>query len=272
MQGKCKRVFVIGLDGAIGWAVREAETPHIDALLSEGVVTYSAKTMVPSSSFEAWGAMFHGVGPEKHRLDGNHPISEDALWPSFMKVAKQARPETKCASFSCWAPINTHIIEPSCECHCASMPDPQLVSAAAEYIRAQPPDVYFMQLDFIDAAGHSHGYGSSEYLEQITATDEHVGMVLDAIHDSGVLDESLIISLSDHGGVGKSHGSDHPDCTTIFWGCRGPGVAQGVELEFPLHQVNIMDTAAVITHALGLPTPDGWDAKLPNGIFEGGRC
>lgn len=248
MQGKCKRAFVIGLDGAIGWAVRKADTPNINAILSEGVVTYSAKTAVPSASFEAWGAMFHGVGPEKHRLDGSHPISEDAPWPSFMKVAKQARPETKCASFSCWSPINTHIIEPSCECHCVLW--------------------YFMQLDFIDGAGHSHGYSSPKYLEQITATDAHVGMVLDAIRDSGVFDESLIILLSDHGGVGKSHGSDHPDCTTIFWGCRGPGVARGVELEFPLHKVNIMDTAAVITHAFGLTMPDEWDARVPNDIFE----
>jgi predicted AlkP superfamily pyrophosphatase or phosphodiesterase len=183
MQEKCKRAFVIGLDGAIGWAVRQAETPNIDALLSAGIVMYSAETVVPSASFEAWGAMFHGVGPEKHQLDAEHPISEDAPWPSFMKVAKQLRPATKCASFSCWAPINTHIIEPSCECHCVSMLDPQLALAAAEYIWAQPPDLYFMQLDFIDAAGHSHGYGSPKYIEQITNTDAHVGIVLDAIRD-----------------------------------------------------------------------------------------
>ncbi len=266
MQGKkCKRVFVIGLDGAIGCAVREANTPHIDAILAEGVVTYSARTGVPSASFEAWGAMFHGVGPEKHQLGGSNPISEDAPWPSFMKVSKQVRPETKCASFSCWEPINTHIIEPSCECHCVSMPDPQLVLAAADYIRRQSPDAYFMQLDFIDGAGHSHGYGSQKYIEQITATDEQAGIVLDAIRDAGVFDESLIVLLSDHGGVGKSHGSAHPDCTTIFWACGGPGVARGVELE---SEVNIMDTAAVITRALGLPVPDGWDAKIPVGIFE----
>jgi len=267
MQGKCKRVFVIGLDGAIGWAVREADTPNIDAILDEGVVTYSAKSVVPSASFEAWGAMFHGVGPDKHQLGGSNPISEGVPWPSFMKVMKQARPQTKCASFSCWSPINTHIIEPSCACHCVSMPDPQLVAAAADYIRSQPPEAYFMQLDFIDGAGHSHGYGSQKYLEQITATDEHAGMVLDAISDAGVFDESLIVLLSDHGGEGTSHGSAHPNCTTIFWACRGPGVARGVELA---SEVNIMDTAAVIAYALGLPTPAGWDANIPSGVF--GDC
>jgi hypothetical protein len=269
MAGKCKRAFVIGLDGAIGGSVREAATPNIDEILSEGIVDYSAQTVFPSSSFEAWGAMFHGVGPEKHKLNGDHPCPEDVPWPSFMKVAKQKRPEIKCASFSCWEPINTHIIEGSCDCHSISMPDPALTATAAAYIRAYSPDIYFMQLDFIDAAGHSHGYGSQEYLEQITATDALVGVVIDAIRDAGIFDESLIVLLSDHGGEGKSHGSDHPDCMTIFWGCRGPGIPSGIELE---NQVNIMDTAAVVAYALGLPAPEGWDARecVSEWVREGG--
>ena len=258
MARNCRSAFVIGLDGAIGGSVREAATPNIDEILSEGIVDYSAQTVFPSSSFEAWGAMFHGVGPEKHKLNGDHPCPEDVPWPSFMKVAKQSRPEIKCASFSCWEPINTHIIEGSCDCHSVSMPDPVLTATAAAYIRAYSPDIYFMQLDFIDAAGHSHGYGSQEYLEQITATDALVGVVIDAIRDAGIFDESLIVLLSDHGGEGKSHGSDHPDCMNIFWGCRGPGIASGIELE---NQVNIMDTAAVVAYALGLPAPEGWDAR-----------
>lgn len=265
MQGKSKRAFIIGLDGAMGRLVREAATPHMDELFADGVVTYSAATVVPSSSFEAWGAMFHGVGPEKHKLGGSQPCPEDVSWQSFMKVAKQSRTETKCASFSCWEPINTQIIEASCECYCVSMPDPELVAAASDYIRAQQPDLFFMQLDFIDGAGHSHGYGSPKYMEQISATDALVGKMLDAIRDAGVFDESLIILLSDHGGEGTSHGSDHPDCVNIFWACRGPGVKSGIELR---DEVNIMDTAAVVAEALGLPVPAGWDARTPKGMVE----
>jgi len=44
MAGKCKRAFVIGLDGAIGGSVREAATSNIDEILCEGVVDYSAQT------------------------------------------------------------------------------------------------------------------------------------------------------------------------------------------------------------------------------------
>ncbi len=264
MSEQCKRAFIIGLDGARGGAVHQASTPNIDSALSDGAVSYGAKTVMPTSSFPAWGSMFHGVGPEKHRIGGDHPAEEDAPWPSFMKLAREQRPDIKCASFSCWEPINTHVIEPSCGCYLASMPDPELVAAASDYIRTDPPDLYFMQLDFIDGAGHTHGYRSQEYLDQIAETDRHVGVVLDAIRAAGVFDESLIVLLSDHGGEGTSHGSDHPDCITTFWGCRGPGIARGAELN---NAIEITDTAAVVARALGLPAPRGWDATVPDGLF-----
>jgi len=214
MQKKNKKIFIIGLDGAIGWAVQKAVTPNIDKVLAEGAVTYSATTVFPSAIFEAWGAMFHGVGPEKHKLDGSHLCPEDFDFPSFMKVAKEAYPDIKSASFCCWEPININIIEQSINCQMVSMPDPQLAVDAEQYIRK---------------------------------------------------DESLIILLSDHGGVGTSHGSNAPDCMNIFWGCSGPGVKKGIELKEPL---NIMDTSAVILYALGLPAPSNWDARIPNGLFS----
>ena len=259
----CTRAFIIGLDGALGRSVREAHTPNIDALFSDGVVTYSAQTVLPSASFEAWGAMFHGVGPEKHKLGGSNPCPEDTPWPSFMKVMRQERPDAKSAAFSSWEPINSQIIEQSCGCHSVSKPDPELVADAAGFIRSTPPDLFFMQLDDIDGAGHSYGYDTNPYLEQITKTDKLVGLIVDAIKDAGIFKESLIILLSDHGGKDKSHGDDHPDCMTIFWACRGPGIVQGGAVG----EMNIMDTAPVVADALGLTCPTGWDARLPAGIF-----
>ena len=49
-MANCGRVFVIGLDGARGEAVREAYTPNIDAVLCEGVVTCAATTVSRSGS------------------------------------------------------------------------------------------------------------------------------------------------------------------------------------------------------------------------------
>lgn len=262
-QESSNRAFIIGLDGAIGRCVKEAQTPVIDDFVAGGAKNYSARSVYPSSSYPAWGSMFHGVGPEKHKLGSPVPCPENVSWPSFMKVLQQQRPDSRLASFSCWEPINSHIIELSCGCHRVSMPDPELVSASTGYIRTNPPDILFMQLDDIDAAGHKYGYGTKSYLEQITITDGLIGQILEAIKDAGVFDDSLIILLSDHGGRGKDHGTDHPDCMTTFWACRGPGVVPGADVD----DVNIMDTAAIVASALELTRPAGWDARIPGGIF-----
>ena len=264
MQRRCERAFVIGLDGAGGGALNEAQTPQIDQLLAEGVWTYAAQTVYPSSSFPAWGAMFHGVRPERHRIDEAHPIAEDVPWPSFFKLARQAWPDCDLASFSCWEPINGRAIEPSCACHLVSLPDPELVPAAIEYIRTRDPKLVFVQLDHIDAAGHKYGYGSRAYLEQIAQHDRYVGAIVEAIRDAGLYEDSLILLVSDHGGHERTHGTRHPQDMTIVWGCRGPGISSGGELESAVH---IVDTAAVVTHALGLPRPPAWEAKIPAGVL-----
>jgi predicted AlkP superfamily pyrophosphatase or phosphodiesterase len=265
MQKRCERAFVIGLDGAGGGAVREAQTPQIDRLLSEGAWTYSAQTVYPSSSFPAWGALFHGVGPERHRIDEAHPCQEDVPWPSFFKLARQAWPDSELASFSCWEPINGAIIEPSCACHLVSLPDPELVPAVVAYIRTHDPKLLFVQLDHIDAAGHKHGYGSPAYLAQIAQHDLYVGAILEAIRQAGWYEGSLILLVSDHGGHERSHGTRDPQDMTIVWGCRGPGIRYGCEIEA---EVSIMDTAAVVAQALGLAQPCSWEAKIPPGVLS----
>lgn len=260
----CQRVFILGLDGAMGSAIRDAHTPNLDTLIATGAWSCAARTVHPTASYQAWGAMFHGVGPDKHRIDGDHPATDDSPWPSFARVLADQRPGSRLASFSCWEPVNSKILEPSLDCHRVSLPDPELADAAVDYIQATPPHLFFMQLDDIDAAGHKHGYGTPAYMEQISATDALVGRVLGAIDAAGIRDESLLIALSDHGGVETSHGSAHPDCLTIFWACSGPGVAAGGELPDGLA---IAATAPVVARALGLYPPNGWDASLPPGIF-----
>ena len=264
MSIKPERVFVLGIDGAMGSAVRDGKTPNIDALVVDGTVSYSAQAVLPSASYQNWGALLHGVGAEKHGIDGGNPISEDVPWPSCLKVLQKTYPHMTCALFSCWNPINQHIIEKSIEAHRVSLPDPELAVSAADYIRQHVPDLFFMQFDLVDAAGHAHGYGSEKYFEQIEINDSEIGQVIDAIKDAGVYQDSLIMIISDHGGIGTGHGGDEPECLDIFWSARGPGIAQGVELG---SQISIKDTPAIILYTFGVPIPDGYDSVITEEIF-----
>ncbi|KRF43966.1 alkaline phosphatase family protein [Paenibacillus sp. Soil787] len=265
-----KRVIILGIDGA-GAFVSEADAPYIDALLLGGAKTDHAQTVFPSISGECWGSLLHGVTPERHeshlniKMERNYPAV--SARPSLFQIISEAKPNSKLASFVSWEPIQTGIIEENDAVYKYAAPDEELVPAIAAYIRNNPDfELLFVQLDEVDAAGHRHGYGAEEYLMAISRADDQIGEISKAILDAGMLEDSLIIVTTDHGGGGLdafNHGSDHPKDMTIFWGCRGPGVLS----EADLAGLTIMDTAAVVLSALGLPFPDDWDAKLPSGLL-----
>lgn len=266
-----KSVFIIGWDGA-GNFVKDAVTPNLDRLAKRGTISLNAQTVWPTISAECWGALLHGVPPEKHGLNNGkadtETYPEDSPYPSLFRVAREAYPDAKLAAFSAWNPINYGIIESGIGVHKVSMKDRELAIAAADYIR-ENPDVrlFYMQLDVPDAAGHMSGYNTPSQHLAIEDTDANMGIVLQAMEDAGILQDSLVIVVSDHGGGGedeRGHGSDHPLDKTIFWACAGPGVVPGTTLPDSL---TITDTAAVAAFALGLKAPASWDAALPKGLF-----
>lgn len=267
-----KRVFILGLDGA-GNFVQQTETPRMDEFAKKGVVTYSAQTESPTISAECWGSVLHGVTPDKHGLTNEiaaaGPFPSDSLYPSIFRVVREQRPKAKLASFTAWYPINRGIVEDDLDVHKKSLPDEELVPFLVDYIGENPDvELLYLHLDEPDISGHRHGYGpdSPEYLQMITVCDERIGQVLDAIEKAGLMEDSLVILLTDHGGGGAyrfGHGSDHPMDKTVFWSCAGPSVIPGAELgEMP-----IRNTAAIAAYALGVQIPDSWEGRVPEGLF-----
>jgi len=270
-----KRVFILGMDGA-GNFVQQANTPHLDAWLPRGAFTYEAQAELPTISAECWGSVLHGVRPDKHGLNNdkaaNEPYPADSPYPSLFRLIREQQPDAKLASFTGWDPINSGIIENNLGVYKVSLPDAELVPALLGYVE-ENPDVrlLFLQLDEPDGSGHRHGYGpdSPEYLKMIGTCDERIGMILARLEQLHLIEDSLIILLTDHGGGGAethNHGSDHPMDRNVFWGCIGPGIKQG-HLSSP---VSITDTARVTALALGLATPAGWDAELPKDLLTRG--
>ncbi|MBP3966958.1 alkaline phosphatase family protein [Paenibacillus lignilyticus] len=270
-MGVIKRVVIIGWDGA-GNFVQAASTPHLDRLISRGAVSFDAQTASPTISAECWGALMHGVNPDKHGLTNSKAEKQlfpgDSPYPSIFRIAREADPSVKLASFSAWQPINYGIIEPNIGVHKVSMPDREIALATADYISNHSDfKLLYVHLDLPDIAGHKHGYNTPEQLRSIEETDTNTGVILDALEQANALNDSLVIVVSDHGGGGEvdtDHGSDHPLDKTIFWAAAGPGIAPGTTITEP---IVITDTAAVVAHALGLAAPESWEAKLPQHLF-----
>lgn len=256
---KCKRVFILGIDGA-GNAPKTVPTPNLDRVFNNGVYTYNAQASIPTISGECWGSILTGVLPEKHGLTNaiasSQPYPEDSPYPTVFKLSHQNNPSGKLASFSCWSPINTGIIEQSTGCYFRSDEDSIMVAEIVEYLKSNDPTLFFLQLDGCDGAGHEFGYFTPKHFEAVQEADRLVGLILDTIEAQGMLEDSVIIVLADHGGGGdkaNDHGSAHPQDATVFWGCRAPFIKErGAEIKGSVH---IADTAATAAHALGLSFP-----------------
>ncbi|MGE7863240.1 Ig-like domain-containing protein [Bacillus mobilis] len=264
-----KHVFIIGLDGA-GVAVKNANAPHIQNFISNGASTYTAQALSPTMSGQNWAGILHGSVADKTKI--TNAIAESTLFPenstvpSFMKMLKQERPNATLASFVGWNPINFGIIEQSAGAYLQSTHDNELTPKIVDYIhtKGKETDVTFIQLDDIDEAGHTYGHGSPEYVKQIERTDRNVNSILEAIRDADLIDDSLIIMTTDHGGKGFGHGGNSPEEKNIFWAINGPGINAPSTITAPMTN---MDTAAVVAKALRLNQPATWDARTPENIL-----
>ena len=103
------------------------------------------------------------------------------------------------------------------------------------------------------------------YLEAVRLTDHHVGQVLTRLEEEGILDETLVIFMTDHG-ISHARGKqfNYKEGTHIPFVVRGPGVPAGkVRTDFIEH----IDMAAVSLAAAGIPTPTSMQARdvLANG-------
>lgn len=267
-----KRVVVIGIDGA-GDAVKnpEANATNILKLMEEGAGTFEAKAMLPTISAQNWGAILHGVTPEKHELTNDivasNPYPEKNAYPSYMKLLKQERPKLAQASFATWGSINIGIIEDSAGAvKQNSGNDQDTTKKVVDYIQKEGKNArsIFVHFDEVDGAGHNHGYFTPEFYEQLQKEDENVGDILKALEEKGLMEDTLVIVTTDHGGKGTGHGGSSEEEQTIFWAAKGASIKPGTELA----HVRNMDTAAVVARALRLDIPKNWDAKIPEGLFE----
>ncbi len=103
------------------------------------------------------------------------------------------------------------------------------------------------------------------YLDAVRLTDEYVGKVVARLKDEGILDETLIVFMTDHG-VSHARGKQflYDEGTHIPLILRGPGIAKGVVRD---DLVEHIDVAAISLAAAGIPIPTGMQAKdiLANG-------
>ena len=262
--GTYQRVLIVGIDG-MGAFNRFADTPNIDRVFARGAVTHTALAAKPTISTACWTTMLTGAIPEVHGLI--HSLVPPAV-PTIFRLVKDAFPDAETAVFSGWSPIANEIVAPGGGADTLDAGDDDaLCERILAYLDDHDPTLLFVQLDHVDGAGHTTGYGSRGHLDAIAHADEQFGQIYAKYEARGLLDDTLVIVTADHGGtVHCSHGDWSDGERFVFFGAAGKNVLHG-----EIGAICQRDYPAIVLHALGITPPpfaaDGYAAQMPTGIF-----
>ncbi|MCX6380198.1 MAG: alkaline phosphatase family protein [Armatimonadetes bacterium] len=259
-----KHVIIFGMDGCRPDALVEAKTPHIDRLIREGAFAPTAQTGVITISGPGWSDMLTGVWGAKHGVtDNSFEGANYEQYPHLFQRLKEKNPSLVTASIVNWKPINEQILR-SADHAVGTGSDAKVCEETVRYLQSATPNVTFLQLDDVDAAGHKHRYAPDVqgYLDSIAWNDSLIGEIWGAIlaRTNYAEEDWLILVSTDHGGTEYGHGQNIPEHRTIFVIAH---YSDGTHLEFPA-EVNIVDIPVLVARHLGVEIdPDwNWDGNL----------
>lgn len=248
------------IDGMRPDALRAVHAPVIHGLARDGAYTWAARTVMPSVTLPCHTSMLRGVDTPRHGITTNvfQPLARPV--PSLLDVA--ARAGKRVGFFYNWEQLRD-LAEPGSltvslfwKNSLSPEGDRDIAEQAAHYLTRADLDFLFVYFGWTDECGHQHGWMSPEYRAAIENADACLGHVLEAVQAAGRLPVTTTLVQSDHGGHGRSHGTDADEDMVIPWVLNGPGVRSGHELHTP---VRIYDTAPTLARVLGLPLPREWD-------------
>lgn len=278
---KTPKVLLIGIDGVRPDILAQVPTPVMDSLAASGWYTADARTTAPSVSGPAWSSMLTGVWPGKHGvIDNGFEGRRYDEYPGFLTRIERVRPELATFAGADWLPlatldgggavlstiIDTLFTVDGYELGWAEA-DGVVAARAAGHLAEADPDAAFVYLGNPDETSHVHASIGAEYRAAITLSDQHVGLLLDALRSrpSFAEEDWLVLISTDHGRrEDGGHGGLSPEEMEIFILAAGGGSRRWPRAG----PTFIVDLAVTALDHLGVPTdpaapPDGRPLSAP---------
>ncbi|MFJ6697921.1 alkaline phosphatase family protein [Streptomyces sp. NPDC091272] len=260
---KTPKVLVIGLDGAMLRRIKDADTPHLDALMAAGITAPSSlytSPMAPTSSGPGWSTLITGVWPDKHKVVNNEFTGADfTTYPDFLTRVETARPALRTYAVASWNPVTDVIFSAKVD-ERVSTPgaeyDTGTTSRAVARVKADV-DAVFVHLDNVDHAGHASGNASQAYLDALHGVDTQVGQIVAAVKSRATYgnEDWLIMITADHGHTAAGgHGGNSWDERQTFMIATGAGLPAGTTR----YDVRMPDIAVSALVHLGIAIDPAW--------------
>ncbi|NDV81199.1 alkaline phosphatase [Bacteroides sp. 51] len=275
-----EHVILIGFDGWSAYSMNNgADMPTVRKMMAEGAVDLNSRSVLPSSSAVNWASMFMGAGPEIHGYTEwgsrvpelpSRVVNSDNRFPNIFGLYRDKFPEAEIGCIHEWKGIH-YLMDTLALNYMEQAPhitdeNPAgCTPFAIKYIKEKKPNLLAVIYDKPDGTGHTYGWTSSEYYSMITHLDNSLKEIVKAVEEAGILDETVFIVTSDHGGIEKDHGGktmDEMERPLIFW---GKGIKKG-------HQITectmIYDVASTMAYLLDVEQPQVWIGRPVMSIFE----
>lgn len=266
-----QHVIVIGVDG-MGSYNKNIKCPFFNKYFDASSETFEGVSESPTISAQNWASILMGVSPTVHGLTNDiiesTPINPNCEFPSVFSYISKKFPASNLACFCGWKPIYCGIVDQTIEIEYKTGQDDFLCDEAQEYISSNKPKFMFIQFELVDYMGHNFGWGSDEYYNQIKKEDNYISKIYQSLVDSEIIDSTLFIVTSDHGGIGYSHGGESRQEKCVFLGALGKTVSYST-----IKNYRNRDIAANILFALGIDPPefskDGFSGQVLPELFCG---
>jgi predicted AlkP superfamily pyrophosphatase or phosphodiesterase len=215
-----KPVLLVGID-ALGWDfLAKTKTPNLDRLAAGGVATERLVPVFPSKTFPNFYSIATGLYPAHHGIVANNMYDPDLdawfalsdrsavgdgrwwggepIWVTAEKAGLKAAayfwPGTE-AGIQGVRPTYWNLYD-------ESVPNRVRVDQVLEWLDLpadQRPSLITLYFSDVDDAAHEYGIESRPVVSALRAVDKAVGRLLTGLEKRGLLEQTNIIVVSDHG-------------------------------------------------------------------------
>ena len=271
-KASAKHVVLVGVDGMgarwIPWGVM----PNLSKLRAEGYYAVG-RNSYPTSSGINWATAMFGTVVEIHgyrKWNSRSPdvpafeVTEKGIPPCIFHEIRKQDPSAYTVSLYNWDGIGfvhatneVSYVRYFSDGSLEQRDDDALADCLAQ-LKAKKPKLTFLYQHLPDCYGHKVGWGTPEFTNACVNVDKNLGLLVKGLEEAGMLDDTAIMLVADHGGLGKKHGMDNLECFEIPFLVSGPCVRGGWRLREP---ALLADTAPTIAALLGYDVPETWRGR-----------
>ena len=266
-QAIVKHVILIGSDGFGAYAFDKAKVPNLRMMMNKGSYSLKARSVLPSSSAVNWASMIMGSGPELHGFTEwgsktpelpSRIVEKDSMYPTIFSLIDEQMPNARMGVSYTWGGIGYLFEKSIVDLNYNGTSDEKTITQAMDFFLKEKPTLTFIHLTHPDNEGHEIGHDTPEYYTAVEKIDSQIGGIINTLKNNNMMDNTVIIFSSDHGGVGKGHGGKTLLEVEIPWIIYGKNILNKGKLQT---SIVTYDTAPTIAYLLGLKTPDFWRGK-----------